>query len=414
MASATAGVNRPNDSAFKQQRLKAWQPILTPPAVIGTLGAIAVLFIAIGAAVLASSSAVVEVSVRYDDVCKANLTAWDQAVDKPCVVDFELGDNAKWEEQAVTAYYQLDNFYQNHRRYVASRAAHQLVGTQMALDKADVLAKDPGSKGVQDCKYQMSYKDPMGTTDVADDVELYQYPCGLIAWSMFNDTLLIREKGTGKIVMWNDGNPNCNTHMLGVPCLTNPEGIAWKSDLAKKFKAPTPAWIASNCRYIGGKDIRVSGFIAPALYDNSTLQLKPSDGNCGAPSCGYRVHKLDGTANNGIYNCWHNTTDEDFVVWMRVAALPTFRKVYRHVPKGLLKRNIKYELVVINRFPTEAFSGTKRFSLSTEMFVGGKNDFLGYAYIIVGALCAALAIAFLGKHFVSPRIMGDPRYLHWK
>jgi len=402
--------NRPSDSAFKQQRLRAWQPILTPATVIGSLGAVAVVFIAIGAAVMSASSGVVSISVRYDEACKTVLEPWNTILTNgTCVVPLELEDDVKWEENDINVYYGLDNFYQNHRRYVASRSAHQLVGTSMGLDSDARLSSDPVSNGVGDCKYEMSYLDPSD-----GDKEVYMYPCGLIAWSMFNDTLLLREKVSGKHIMWNDGNDACGSHASGVPCTTNPEGIAWQSDLDKKFKSPTAGWIASNCKYLGGKDISTSGFIDPAVFDGSRMILRAATGNCGSPHCGMRVHKLDGTPNEGIYNCWHNTTDEDLVVWMRVAALPSFKKLYRRIPKGALKKGTQYELLVRNRFPVESFGGAKHFSMSSTTFVGGGNDFLGYAYIIVGALCAACAIVFLGKHLVSPRIMGDPRYLHWK
>ena len=36
------------DTPFKQQRLKAWQPILTPNWVIGTFAVVGLLFIPIG------------------------------------------------------------------------------------------------------------------------------------------------------------------------------------------------------------------------------------------------------------------------------------------------------------------------------------------------------------------------------
>jgi hypothetical protein len=35
------------------------------------------------------------------------------------------------------------------------------------------------------------------------------YPCGLVAMSLFNDTLKLREKETGKYVMWNNANTAC-------------------------------------------------------------------------------------------------------------------------------------------------------------------------------------------------------------
>ena len=37
---------------------------------------------------------------------------------------------------------------------------------------------------------------------------------------------------------------------------------------------------------------------------------------------------------------------------------------------------------------------------------------MGYAYVVVGAICVALALAFLAKQLISPRKMGDPRYLN--
>ena len=45
---------------------------------------------------------------------------------------------------------------------------------------------------------------------------------------------------------------------------------------------------------------------------------------------------------------------------------------------------------------------------------GGKNPFLGYAYIGVGALALVLAIIFLLKQLISPRELGDTKFLVWK
>ena len=48
--------NRPSDSPFKQQKLKAWQPILTPNWVVGTFLCIAVVFIPVGIVLLGASA----------------------------------------------------------------------------------------------------------------------------------------------------------------------------------------------------------------------------------------------------------------------------------------------------------------------------------------------------------------------
>jgi len=54
--------NKPEDSDFKQQRLKAWQPILTPPWVIATFASVGIIFLIIGILVLDASGNVVELS----------------------------------------------------------------------------------------------------------------------------------------------------------------------------------------------------------------------------------------------------------------------------------------------------------------------------------------------------------------
>ena len=50
---------------------------------------------------------------------------------------------------------------------------------------------------------------------------------------------------------------------------------------------------------------------------------------------------------------------------------------------------------------------------STTSFLGGKNPFLGIAYITVGFVCIALAAAFALKSAFQPRATGDTQYLQW-
>lgn len=79
----------------------------------------------------------------------------------------------------VYFYYQLDNFFQNHRRYVSSRSDAQLSGSNVTL--AELL-----SSGV--CS-------PLDNAGGG----LPLNPCGLIAGSMFNGTLppLCHRRGSG-------------------------------------------------------------------------------------------------------------------------------------------------------------------------------------------------------------------------
>jgi len=119
MSSSTENTHskRPGNTAFKQQRLKAWQPILTPKPVIFSFLIIGIVFIPIGAGIVYSSNQVVDVDVRYDELCD---------VGNICNLTLHVKEKM---EPPVYMYYRLENFYQNHRRYVRSRNDDQLKGS---------------------------------------------------------------------------------------------------------------------------------------------------------------------------------------------------------------------------------------------------------------------------------------------
>jgi len=316
---------KPEDSDFQQQRLKAWQPLLTPTWVIGSFLAIGILFIIIGIIVDAASNSVVEVSVRYDNkpLAPTNCNPLTNCTSRVII------DIVQEMKPPVFLYYQLTNFYQNHRRYVKSRSDPQLSGAT----KPDVST----------CEPLITYNNPSNSSDPLNGKTLY--PCGLIANSRWNDSVVASVEFQG------------NTTQLYL----EKNGIAWPTDVQTKFK-----W-------------------RPMTSDETNI------------------------GPNGILP---NVTDEDFIVWMRTAGLPTFRKLYRKI-NATIPANSKLIFDIVNIFPVSSFDGEKALVLSTTSWIGGKNDFLAIAYLVVGSICILLAVAFLIKHCKSPRALGQMTYFNF-
>ncbi|XP_029349833.1 cell cycle control protein 50A-like isoform X2 [Echeneis naucrates] len=286
---------KPDNTAFKQQRLPAWQPILTAGTVLPAFFVIGLIFIPIGIGLYVTSN------------------------------------NIKEFESNVFMYYGLSNFYQNHRRYVKSRDDRQLNGDLSALTEPS-----------KECEpYRKSNGLPIA-------------PCGAIANSLFNDTLELYHI---------DANGSRNI----IPLVK--KGIAWWTDKHVKFRNP-------------GGNSNLS-----AVFHDTT---KPE--NWRKP-----VYELDTSDpdNNGFIN-------EDFIVWMRTAALPTFRKLYRIIQKKSSTTPTlpsgRYILNITYNYPVLSFDGRKRMILSTISWMGGKNPFLGIAYITVGSICFFLGVVLLIIH----------------
>jgi len=385
----TTSSKRPSESAFKQQTLKAWRPILTPRLVILLFSLVGIVFIPVGIGIIVTSNQIVEVeSADYNATladggcCISDCTAtesWTRKDSNPCNITLEVPTAMT---PPIYMYYKLSNFYQNHRRYVRSRSDPQLKGQDR---DANVLSE------LEDACQSYHYQ-----TNSSGGESTRINPCGLIAWSYFNDSYALFDSSGAEIDL-------------------NDSKIAWESDLEQKFHNHVDGTSGLN--------------FPPFAHERSrTCSELPSDKQSDCISNMTRYGTDMGWCYPGSGYC---TEDPHFVVWMRSAGLPGFRKLYAKIDVELPAGT--YNFVVSNGvpgptgytnpwtgqpqeflYPVGAFGGTKKLVLSTAGWIGGKNFFLGYAYVVVGVVCLVLAICFFIKHRFYPREPGTAHYVSWQ
>jgi hypothetical protein len=105
--------------------------------------------------------------------------------------------------------------------------------------------------------------------------------------------------------------------------------------------------------------------------------------------------------------------NEHFVVWMRVATFPTFRKLYGWINQPIAA-GTTLQFQIQNNFEVESFKGKKSIIVSTNMIFGGRNIYMGPMFYGVGFFCVGAALFFAAKQSFRPRRIGDKRYLQYK
>ncbi|CAH6792425.1 cell cycle control protein 50C [Phodopus roborovskii] len=243
-------------------------------------------------------------------------------------------------------FYLLDKMEGNVYMYYKLYGFHQnLYRYILSRSNSQLLGKDIWD--VKDCSpFQVSQD---GTPII---------PCGAIANSIFNDTITLSY--------------NLNSSInIKVPMLKT--GLTWWTDKYVKFRNPRTSDLASV----------FAGSTKPLHWTRPVYELDTDD-----------------PGNNGFVN-------EDLIVWMRTAAFPTFKKLYRRLnrvnyfveglPAGNYSFNISYN------FPVTAFQGEKSVVLSTLTWIGGGGLFLGLTYTVTGALTLLASFAILAIHLMLKR-----------
>ena len=290
-----------------------YRPISTLNSTLACCLIFGIIFTVLGIILLYLSSTIKEVVLRYDNLLNCEMIFSDNSTssNKECEVEFTVYEEM---EPPVNIYYELENFYQNHRRFIQSQSISQLKGNILTAKDIEL-----------DCSPIITVKDlginkTFGNFTLDDDAPAN--PCGLYPRSFFNDTYKLKDNKKLDIFI-------------------NQTNIARQSDKDTRFKSP---------------------------LNSERIQ-------------------------------WINTTDEHFMVWMRPAGTSNFRKLWGRVNKTLTTGN--YTLTITNNYKVSDFNGKKKFVLSTSNLLGGKNTFIGTAYIALGVICfmssAIFCVAYQNK-----------------
>lgn len=385
--------------SFKQQRMRVWQPIFTPRFIIPFYLVCGLVFLGLGAAFVFLATGVTELRRDYTDVAADNGTG-----NFTFTVESDL-------EPPIWIYYELSAFYQNHRRYVKSYSGLQLSNQEHRPGAAlDEISRNCNPEEVR-----------RGRGDRV------LYPCGLVPLSIFNDTFaLVRQSEDG----------------VAAPVVVNSSAatIAWPADITgKKFKnidpeEPDPAtglrnevaldmWILEKFPPVecvqrnfsdGYKPVRVATRTERVLRDNGVEEEVEGIVDCtgykSEPMCNFTTREGD------PFECelpnYEQVQRQDWgvesghlVVWMRIAGLPTFRKLLGRVDEKLEMGT--YTVYFENNFPVRKFGGHKSLVLSTGSEWGSHSDSLGWSYIMVGACCIFFGLWKAAHCAYRPQSLGD-------
>ena len=113
-----------------------------------------------------------------------------------------------------------------------------------------------------------------------------------------------------------------------------------------------------------------------------------------------------------VYPALADVTDEHFIVWMRPAALPTFRKLYGRI-RADVPAGVPLRFTVAAAFPVAPFGGAKELVLASASALGGRNLFLPIACLAAGGACVACALLLTARAWFGGRQLADPVFLRW-
>mmetsp|Transcript_21465 Transcript_21465/g.51184 ORF Transcript_21465/g.51184 Transcript_21465/m.51184 type:complete len:407 (+) Transcript_21465:59-1279(+) len=367
--------NRPEGTPIQSQTINAWHPILDPNWVIFSYLILAMIMIPFGYYLVSESDKIIELKQVYDagNETKAACESIGENynANANCTLTYEIPADMK---PPVLVYYEITNFHQNYNKYVSSRDDSQLTGRVGDQGPIEAAACEPLNQ--------------LGDTVIN--------PCGLIANTFFNDRISLV-------------NSDSAVDDEGASLVMKEEGIAWSSDLQHRFAMPD-GYNSKICPE-GQCD---SSCCEDNGFSCTEPAVSPKDGQC------YAYDYPEQNTTQYLYQTYpsiisplEHVTNEHFVVWMRVAATPNFRKLYGYFEQTI-PAGTKLEFEVNMNWVVQSFKGSKALTLTTTSTWGTKNPLLGMTIYTIGYFCLVCGFFFGMKHWFKPRKIADRKYLHFK
>lgn len=107
--------------------------------------------------------------------------------------------------------------------------------------------------------------------------------------------------------------------------------------------------------------------------------------------------------------------NQHWMVWMKPHSRVAVQKLYGRLDEAI-PEGTTLTITINNRYNTYDFGGPKSIIISTNSWVGGRNNFLGACYIAVGGLCLLAALFFFVGYdlgVIGKRTYGDLSQLSW-
>ncbi|CAL8100315.1 unnamed protein product [Orchesella dallaii] len=337
---------------FSQQKLDGWEPVVNPKTIWKQLSVLGVLVTIAGVCMLIPDifyaneitipySLASECKVVRQDInqlilrgssCKEKCT---HVSDRTCSVEFTVPFDM---HTPVFIYYQITNFYQNHRIYTKSKEDPELFGR------------------IYDSRDEPIIPYGCSPAELQDRTGKVYYPCGAVAGSMFSDVFTL-ENRTGASIPIDESR------------------ISFWDFKNLKYAHPPDFDPLNYDKYKNGKFIQ--DFTWPKQWSEERWKEWFESGgvksssfvNWMQPYHSSSVRKLYGSIRGHIAGCQQ---------------------------KGVLCRG-SYRLEVKYRFEVDSINGEKSMILATTSFFGTRNLTRGIATVSFGLIALICSVIFFVK-----------------